>query len=171
MHHPEREVPMSSTAAVDLLTPVLSAEEALGVLGSLDLTMVRRKIADPNEGKGWDEGQLDLAEREYRRFLALHLMYPEAEVVPCHLVDEFWHQHILDTHAYAKDCLEVFGFFLHHFPYFGMRGEQDAMDLMDAYDDTIDRYETAFGELPVGIWRLQESAKCGRTACKPQKCR
>ena len=118
---------MSSTAAADLLMPVLSAEEALAVLGSLDLTMVRRKIADPNEGKGWDEGQLDLAEREYRCFLALHLMYPEAEVVPCHLVDEFWHQQLLDTHAYARNCLEVFGFFLHHFPYFGMRGEQDAM--------------------------------------------
>jgi hypothetical protein len=110
--------------------------------------MVRRKIADPNEGKGWDQGQLDLAEREYRRFFALHLIYPEAEVVPCHLVDEFWHQHILDTYAYARDCLEVFGYFLHHFPYFGMRGEQDAMDLMDAYDATIDRYETAFGNSP-----------------------
>jgi hypothetical protein len=29
-----------------------------------------------------------------------------------------------------------------------MRGEQDAMDLMDAYDATIDRYETAFGNSP-----------------------
>jgi hypothetical protein len=105
--------------------------------------MVRMKLADPVEGKGWVESELDLAEREYRRFLALHLMYPGSDVVPCHLVDEVWHAHILDTQAYALDCQALFGSFLHHFPYFGLRGADDAANLMAAYDDTVTRYGEA----------------------------
>jgi len=64
-----------------------TSAEALAHLDSIDLSMVRLKLADPHEGKGWSQEQLDLAEREYRRFLALHLMYPDMAVVPCSLVD------------------------------------------------------------------------------------
>lgn len=151
--------------------PVMSADDALTRLGAIDLTMIRLKLADPLEGQGWNEGELELAEREYRRFLALHLMFPEMAVVPCGLVDHVWHAHILDTFAYAPDCQKVFGFFLHHYPYFGMRGEQDAVDLHDAYELTLARYGDAFGEPPVGVWRPEAGAKCGRKNCKPQKCR
>jgi hypothetical protein len=45
------------------------------------------------------------------------------------IVDEIWHQHILDTHAYHRDCDAIFGSYLHHFPYFGMRGDADAQAL------------------------------------------
>jgi hypothetical protein len=48
-------------------------------------------------------------------------------------------KHILDTAAYREDCDEIFGRFLDHFPYFGMRDEQDAQALEHAYADTIDR--------------------------------
>lgn len=150
--------------------PVMSADEAMRRLQVLDLEMVRQKLADPEEGKGWSAEELDLAEREYRRFLALHLMYPGTAVVPCGFVDEVWHAHILDTQAYGPNCQEVFGFFLHHFPYFGMRGEQDAADLRSAYDLTLDRYEAAFGEPAAEAWQGMSSAKC-RTKCKPMKCK
>jgi hypothetical protein len=145
--------------------------EALRRVETIDLSMIRMKLADPDEGKGWTGDQLDLAEREYRRFLALHLLYPEAAIVPCAVVDEVWHAHILDTEAYAPDCERLFGFFLHHFPYFGMRGEEDAADLLESYDSTIERYEVAFGEVPDGIWRAEKPGKCKRTNCKPQKCK
>lgn len=148
-----------------------TSAEALSHLDSIDLSMVRLKLADPHEGQGWSQEQLDLAEREYRRFLALHLMYPDTAVVPCSLVDTVWHAHILDTQAYAPDCERAFGFYLHHFPYFGMRSEQDAADLMDAYDLTVARYEEAFGTPPTGVWRPANSAKCSRTNCKPTRCR
>jgi hypothetical protein len=69
------------------------------------------------------------------------------------------------------DCERIFGFFLHHFPYFGMRGEEDAADLHAAYDETIELYRAAFGKLPAGVWRPEDSMKCGRKACKPQKCK
>jgi hypothetical protein len=110
-------------------------------------------------------------EIEYRRFLALHLAYPGADIVPCKLVDQIWHQHILDTRAYTRDCDAVFGEFLHHFPYFGMNGPEDAQALHDAYAWTLARYREAFGEPGPDTWISRDAAKCKRTACKPQKCR
>src|SRR3954451_24839884 len=110
------------------------ASAVLATLGEkLDLANVRMKLADPDEGQGLGEAELDLMEGEYRKFLALHLLYPEADVVPCKIVDEMWHRHILDTAAYRTDCDVIFGQFIDHFPYFGMRGDQDAQNLEDAY--------------------------------------
>jgi hypothetical protein len=137
----------------------------------LDLSGIRVKLADPEEGKGYSDSELDLREGEYRKFLALHLAYPQDEIVPCKLVDEFWHTHILDTRAYHQDCDVIFGEYLHHFPYFGMRGEDDAQALQDAYTGTLDRYWEAFGEPPVGTWVSEDASKCSRTNCKPTKCR
>lgn len=123
-------------------------------------------------GKGYDAAQLDLREAEYRKFLALHLAYPDMDVVPCKIVDEMWHQHILDTAAYRADCDTIFGRFLDHFPYFGMRGEDDAQALDEAYAETSAHYRVAFGEPPADTWSSADAtARCKRTACEPQKCR
>lgn len=150
----------------------ITPQEALDRLDEvLDLSNVRIKLADPEEGIGTSEAQLDVAEQEYRRFLALHLAFPGEDVVPCKLVDGFWHQHILDTQAYHEDCDVIFDEYLHHFPYFGMRSREDAEALRNAYADTIERYRDAFGEPPEHTWISTDAAKCKRTACKPQKCR
>jgi hypothetical protein len=150
-----------------------AAENALdALLGTLDLTNIRMKLADPDEGAGLDIGSFDLMETEYRKFLALHLLHPDAEIVPCKIVDEMWHRHILDTAAYRQDCQAIFGRFLDHFPYFGMRGDDDAQALNDAYTDTVDRYRAAFGEPPADTWISRDaSSRCKRTACKPMRCR
>lgn len=134
----------------------------------LDLTDVRLKLADPEDGHGMTQLELDLAEQEYRRFLALHLAFPHEDIVPCKLVDTIWHQHILDTQAYHRDCDAIFGTYLHHFPYFGMRGADDAQALEDAYRDTLDRYRNAFGEPPDSTWISSDASRCKRTACKPR---
>jgi hypothetical protein len=153
------------------LAPVTTTQ-ALTRLGRiLDLSNVRMKLADPEEGKGYSDERLEMMETEYRKFLALHLAFPDADIVPSKLVDEIWHQHILDTQAYHDDCDAIFGTYLHHFPYFGMRGEDDARALGDAFAETIERYRDAFGEPPEGVWISTEASKCNRTNCKPQKCR
>jgi hypothetical protein len=158
-----------SSAAV--LNP-LPATEALDHLAqALDLGKVRMKLADPKEGKGYDAVHLDLMEQEYRRFLALQIAYPDAEVVPCSLVDEIWHQHILDTIAYREDCEAIFGEFLDHYPYFGMQSVQEAQELQDAYGDTLEIYEREFGTPPDGTWISADAARCVRKNCKPQKCK
>jgi len=129
----------------------------------LDLSNVRMKLADPKEGRGFSDDELDLGETEYRKFLALHMAFPDAVIVPCKIVDEIWHQHILDTHAYHQDCTAIFGSYLHHFPYFGMRGAADAQAQHDAYAETIARYRKAFGEPPEGTWISADAAGCKRT--------
>jgi hypothetical protein len=57
-----------------------------------------------------------------------------------------WHFHILDTRAYHQDCESVFGHYLHHFPYFGMRGEEDAQNLKKSFDNTQVLYFQTFSE-------------------------
>ena len=154
-----------------VLAPATPSEALSRLDEILDLSSIRMKLADPEEGRGFSERQLDLREAEYCNFLALHMAFPDAEIVPCKIVDEIWHQHILDTHAYHHDCATIFGEYLHHFPYFGMRGEADAQALHDAYAETIALYREAFGEPPKDTWISADAASCKRTACKPQKCR
>lgn len=136
----------------------------------LDLSGVRFKLSNPEEGEAWTAEVLDLAESEYRKFLALCMAYPDEAIVPCRLVDQFWHQHILDTRAYREDCQRLFGFFYDHFPYFGLNGPEDAANLESAYAVTLNLYEMSFGEPPLGAWRGDAKEKC-RTGCKPMKCR
>lgn len=138
----------------------------------LDLSNVRMKLADSEEGPGLGRDELNLMEGEYRKFLALQLMHPEAVIVPCEIVDEMWHRHILDTAAYRRDCARIFGRFLDHYPYFGMRNEVEAQELIDAYVGTLDLYRDAFGEPPVGAWGAGNdgAARC-RRQCAPMKCR
>ena len=57
-----------------------------------------------------------------------------------------WHYHILDTRAYCKDSDKVFGGYFHHFPYFGMRGDEDERNLRRAFEQTKGLYLEAFGE-------------------------
>lgn len=152
------------------LTPTRTPAADLISNVEINVEMIRSKLADPEEGKGWDIATLDVAEAEYRKFLALCLAYPEEAVVPCKIVDDFWHQHILDTRAYRDDCDRIFGFFYDHFPYFGMRDADDAAALKNAYDRTLELYDLNFGAPPPATWRTLEGAKC-RTGCKPVKCK
>lgn len=144
-----------------------AASEAFASLKDLlDLSDVRMKLADADEGPGLGAQQLDLMEAEYRKFLALQLAHPEATIVPCKIVDELWHRHILDTAAYRRDCEAIFGRFVDHYPYFGMRSEAEAEELNDAYAETLDLYRDAFGEPPHDSWVSTDAAKCRKPTCR-----
>jgi hypothetical protein len=69
------------------------------------------------------------------------------------------HRHILDTAAYREDCEAIFGRFLDHFPYFGLRGDADAEALTDAYVEPLQRYRLAFGEPPEGTWISDDASR------------
>ena len=112
----------------------------------LDLAEVRATLA------GYPVGLLDAMEREYRRFLALRLMYPDVELVPGALVDEIWHRHSLDAAAYRADCERVFGRLL-------ARNVEDPQALEDVFATTLDLYRTAFGAPPPGLWASQGPAR------------
>jgi len=107
-------------------------EEVVTAIHALDLEPIKFKLMDPEEGKGWSRETVERLETEYKQFLTLLVKYPDAVIAPSKDVDAFWHGHILDTMKYAEDCERVFGYFLHHFPYFGMRGQGDAAALAEA---------------------------------------
>jgi len=121
-------------------------EQIVAAIQALDLDPIKVKLMDPEEGQGWSREYLDQMEIEYKRFLTLSAKYPEETIATSKDVDKFWHGHILDTLKYAEDCQNVFGYFLHHFPYFGMRGEEDAANLAEAGKTTNRLYEKEFGE-------------------------
>ncbi len=114
-------------------------------IAHLDLEMVKMKLREPEEGENWTPEQCESAEIEYKRYLHLCKKYGMG-IVPNKIMDTFWHFHILDTRAYHQDCNTVFGHYLHHFPYFGMRGEEDALNLKNSFIQTKERYLETFGE-------------------------
>ncbi|HEX9965510.1 MAG TPA: glycine-rich domain-containing protein-like [Allosphingosinicella sp.] len=121
-------------------------EFAMEAIASIDLTMVKKKLMDPEEGQGWSQEHTEWVEQRYRRYLCMLYLSRRGSVVPTRDIDLFWHQHILDTRGYADDCDRVFGEFIHHFPYFGMRGDDDARALESSFDRTKAIYASLFGE-------------------------
>jgi len=117
-------------------------------IASIDLEMVKMKLCQPKEGIGWTRDQAEDAEIEYKRYLHLcrHFPYPHYSIVPNKIMDTMWHYHILDTKAYHKDCMNVFGRYIHHYPYFGLRGNEDAQNLADSFQKTRQLYLEEFGE-------------------------
>lgn len=134
-------------------------DQIIAKIDALDLAPVKFKLMDPDEGHGWSREYADYIEIEYKRFLTLLVKYPEASIAPSKAVDKFWHGHILDTLKYAEDCKKVFGYFLHHFPYFGMRGSEDAANLAAAADTMNRLYQKEFGDAKLA----EASSYCGAT--------
>jgi hypothetical protein len=115
---------------------------------SINLLKVKNKLMLPKseEGEEWSEEKADLSELEYKRFLTLIKRYPDEKFVPNKLMDEMWHRHILDTAAYRKDCRDVFGVFIDHYPYYGLNGFEDKANLDQDFLKTKVLYQINFGE-------------------------
>jgi len=131
---------------------------AIGKIDGLDLSGVRSKITG-SEGLRWTQARTSQAELDYRRFLKLQALYPNERVSPTKLIDDFWHYHILDTRAYAKDCEEIFGHFIHHNPYFGAGSQSEARLLEGVLANLQRLFLLEFGALP----STASSANCFST--------
>ncbi len=114
-------------------------------IANLDFEMIKMKLQEKDEGLGWTKEQCKSGELEYKRYLTLCHKYGKG-MVPNKIMDNFWHFHILDTRLYVKNCEDIFSGYMHHYPYFGMRGEQDAEDLKQSFYQTKKQYEKLFGE-------------------------
>ncbi len=114
-------------------------------IADLDLDPIKVKLMHRESGEGWSLERVNAVEVEYRRFLYLMKMFPNEETAPQVDVDTFWHYHILDTMKYAKDCEQAFGYFLHHYPYIGLRGEDDLAVQQRAGERMRELYKAAFG--------------------------
>ncbi len=134
----------------------------------LDFERIKYKLSlKKDEGLEWSNAKIEMAEQEYRRYLALiKLFYPKS-IVPSKLMDEFWHMHILDTKAYREDCQTVFGRFIDHFPYFGIYGNEDRAQLLTSFEETKAMYQEVFGADPVDA----NASRCEDHPChKPSEC-
>lgn len=138
--------------------PVLA--EASRKVAQLDFSMLKRKLMEEH---GWTPEFCDEAESLYRKFLALNARYPGRKVCPTGPIDEFWHAHIVDTKAYHRDCNLVFGEYLHHFPYFGMRGPDDREALENTFRESVGLFITHFGIDPT-------SGNTEARSCSSQRC-
>ncbi len=102
-----------------------------------------------------DVGGIKMA-RAYAKRMNAHLA----------IVDKFWHQHILDTRKYAEDCERIFGFFFHHFPYFGMRGAEDKANLDSCFTETNELFVQEFGAaMPIEMDGSGSCDSCGKDSC------
>ncbi len=115
-------------------------------IAELDLEPIKVKLMHQESGEGWSLEMANSVEADYRRFLYLMKMHPNEEAAPLMDVDIFWHYHILDTMKYAIDCDKVFGYFKHHFPYIGLRGEADLEAHHRMGSRMQELYESTFGE-------------------------
>lgn len=119
---------------------------AMHAIAALDLEPIKVKLMHRESGEGWTLERANAVEFEYRRFLYLMKKFPNEQTAPLVDVDTFWHYHILDTMKYALDCDSVFGHFLHHFPYLGLRGEDDEAAHLRVGRRMQELYEDTFGE-------------------------
>lgn len=152
--------PLTFEESHELLRTDEIMEDALGKVSQLDFSMLKLKLL---EEKGWTQEYCEEVESLYRKFLALNIRYPDKKICPSGPIDDFWHAHILDTRAYSVDCDFLFGQFLHHFPYFGMRGPEDRADLETAFEDSLNLFVLHFGVDPA-------AGDTEARSCAPQRC-
>jgi hypothetical protein len=110
----------------------------------LSLALIAGKV---QETQGWSGNYTVRVQEEYLRFL--FLIGQGVSAVPSSAVDEVWHQHILTTRQYAKDCERLFGRFIHHLPSYTAEEHRALEAPRAAY---FEAYEAAFGPPPADIW-------------------
>ncbi len=163
----------------------------------IEFSLQKRKMV---EILGWDSVVVDDIEKDYMKFLALNRTLMDFnenfKIIPNKFIDEFWHTHILDTEKYTKDCQQIFGQYFHHYPYYGMRNEEDRKDWLENAYVCQEIWEILYNEKLYGNIeesgdsyildkefnrKLSQLYKYGkefssmglagcRTTCKPQNC-
>ena len=130
---------------------------------NLDLEPIKFSLTQREDGPNWSLNKAETLEVWYRRFLYLSSIYNNKVIVPSKDIDMFWHTHILDTQKYMLDCENLFGRYIHHFPYFGMRDEKDRNHLKKSFYETEELFLLHFGESPVSVG----IADCGSLCNEP----
>ncbi|MFC5512105.1 glycine-rich domain-containing protein [Massilia jejuensis] len=139
------------------------------LIAALDLNPIKTKLMHKESGEGWSLERANAIETEYRRFLYLMKAFPHVPTAPLVDVDTFWHYHILDTMKYARDCQQAFGYFVHHYPYLGLVGEDGAEEHKQAGERMRELYESTFGVSYVRPLRADGVLEAAdvQTACEP----
>lgn len=126
------------------MSEVCFLEKARVYIYAMDFTMMINKMV--NHGN-WREKDALKTEKLYKNFLFLNRKYGDFHSLPpSEDIDEFWHNHILDTERYHQDCQIIFGKYVHHYPYFGIDEHSTLDDLDNAFEKTQELHFKEFGE-------------------------
>jgi hypothetical protein len=120
-------------------------EQAMTVTKSWSFDLAMEKLLELKKGE-WDQARAEKAAQNYKRYMAVTKALGGLQLVPNGDIDEIWHMHILDTRAYMADCDALFGEYLHHFPYFGMLGEENSQQWLRVQDESTALWTELFGE-------------------------
>lgn len=132
---------MDFTPAAD--GPVPSLSDAKHYIHSLDFSNVIDKMV---KHQGWNRHHAEKLSDMYRNYLWLCRKYSDLKLPPSDEIDEFWHNHILDTKRYRQDCRYIFGKYFDHYPYFGIDKNSTVSDLNTAFEQMQKLYRQEFGE-------------------------
>ena len=95
----------------------VSLQEAKNYVEKLNLNyIVEAMCAEHYSLPRWVRLEAEQCCSLYKNFLWLNKKFLPLELVPTREIDEFWHNHILYTREYVKDCYHIFGHYFHHEP-------------------------------------------------------
>jgi hypothetical protein len=116
-------------------------EEAKHYIKNLDLNRIIQKM---KKDGWWEEDAREICQ-QYRNFLFLVKKYGKqyGPFSPTTEIDTFWHHHILDTATYEKDCVAIYGHYLHHDPY---ERKVKKNNKQDTFDTLQQLHMQEFGE-------------------------
>lgn len=124
----------------------MNRSERLRRVDELDLEPIAYKLMYPDAGvTGMSLAAIDQDVALYRCFLKICVLHPERSIVPSKAIDDVWHTHLLDTAKYRTDCEFVFGRFIDHFPYAGLRGAEDRASWRGDFARTRQLFVKYFG--------------------------
>lgn len=142
---------------------VISIEDfnkAFDLVKDLDFSLAIEKLQNLEVGS-WTKERALKAVDDYKKYLAITKVLNGYQLVPNGDIDEIWHYHIMDTRQYAKDCNDIFGGFLHHYPYFGMLGEENKEQWLNVQRESDEIWFQLFEE---NLYDNTSAQKC------PQVC-
>jgi len=133
-------------------------EAAKALVARLDFMEQNAKLINY---EGWKSDKVMAIESLYKEWLILHKVYsPDLAMAPSKELDEYWHYHILDTKKYMEDCNMVFGYYLHHYPYFGLTAKETPADLEQGFSLTQKLFQKHFGHGLTGVANPCKSTSC-----------
>ena len=132
-------------------------QEVFDKIDALDLEPIKFKVMNRHSHQSWTLEQCDRVEVLFKMYLKLAYLYPESGVVPTEEMDALWHVWILDTTKYHADCDYIFGYYLHHYPYLGLRGADDEVVLEKSFEQTRALFEEHFN---VTLCEDYEASSC-----------
>jgi hypothetical protein len=105
--------------------------------------IVEAMCADTYPLPRWVKPEAEYCAQLYKNFLWLNRKHPSLALVPTREIDEFWHNHILYTKNYIRDCMKIFGHYFHHEP---SMPEEDPNTLAAIFVKTKELYFSEFGQ-------------------------